>query len=136
MEDIVAMLTVIDWIADDIHYNSRGASFYGLHLMADKIRDFGDSADELKERYWLGFLDTTPPSGKYFAQKAISLYGRYEGLGYLDAAKKAAMDLVDMVKTTSSEKDLPNGVSAILDEISSHALLCSFFASASKSKAE
>lgn len=136
MEDIVAMLTVIDWIADDIHYNSRGASFYGLHLMADKIRDFGDAADELKERYWLGFLETTPPSGKYFAQKTISLYERYEGLGYLDAANKAAKDLVDMVKTISSEKDLTNGVTAILDEISSHALLCSFFASASKSKAE
>lgn len=136
MEDIVAMLTVIDWIADDIHYNSRGVSFYGLHLMADKIRDFGDSADELKERYWLGFLETTPPSGRYFAQKAISLYQRYEGLAYLDAANKAAKDLVDMVKTISSEKDLPNGVTAILDEISSHALLCSFFASASKSKAE
>lgn len=136
MEDIVAMLTVIDWIADDIHYNSRGESFYSLHLMADKIRDFGDAADELKERYWLGFLETTPPSGRYFAQKAISLYQRYEGLAYLDAANKAAKDLVDMVKTISSEKDLPNGVSAILDEISSHALLCSFFASASKSKAE
>lgn len=135
MEDIVAMLTVIDWIADDIHYNSRGESFYSLHLMADKIRDFGDAADELKERYWLGFLETTPPSGKYFAQKAISLYGRYEGLGYLDAAKKAATDLVDMVKSNSPD-DLPNGVTAILDEISSHALLCSFFASASKSKAE
>ena len=136
MEDIVAMLTVIDWIADDIHYNSIGVSFYGLHMMADKIGDFGDSADELKERYWLGFLDTTPPSGKYFAQKAISLYGRYEGLGYLDAAKKAAKDLVSMVKSKSSEKDMPNGVTAILDEISSHALLCSFFASASNSKAE
>lgn len=135
MEDIVAMFTVIDWIADDIHYNSRGASFYGLHLMADKIRDFGDAADELKERYWLGFLETTPPSGKYFAQKAISLYGRYEGLGYLDAAKEAAADLVSMVKSNSPD-DLPNGVTAILDEISSHALLCSFFASASKSKAE
>ena len=136
MEDIVAMLTVIDWIADDIHYNSRGVSFYGLHLMADKIRDFGDASDELKERYWLGFLETTPPSGRYFAQKAISLYQRYEGLAYLDAANKAAKDLVDMVKTISSEKDLPNGVTAILDDISSHALLCSFFASASKSKAE
>ena len=136
MEDIVAMLTVIDWIADDIHYNSRGESFYGLHLMADKIRDFGDAADELKERYWLGSLNTTPPSGKFFAQKAISLYEKYENLEYLDAAKEAAIDLVSMVKETSKTMDLPNGVSAILDEISSHALLCSFFASASKSKAE
>ena len=52
------------------------------------------------------------------------------------AAKEAATDLVSMVKEASKTMDLPNGVSAILDEISSHALLCSFFASASKSKAE
>lgn len=130
------MIMVIDWIADDIHYNSRGPEFYGLHIMADKCRDFGSAVDELKEKYWLGFLDTTPPSGKEFAQKAIAMYAKYENDRYLDAMHKASMDIVSMVKSLSDGSKLPNGVLAILDEISSHALTCSFFASASNGRAQ
>ena len=136
MEEIIAMLTVIDWISDDIHYNSRGPEFYGLHLMADKCRDFGDAADEIKEKYWLGFLDTTPPSGRDFAQKAVSLYAKYENMDYLDAMKNASRDLISMVQETEKDGALPRGIAAILDEISSHALTCSFFASASNGRAQ
>lgn len=136
MEELIAMIMVIDWIADDIHYNSRGPEFYGLHIMADKCRDFGSAVDDLKEKYWLGFLDTTPPSGKEFAQKAIAMYAKYENDGYLDAMHNASMDVVHMVKSLSDGSELPNGVLAILDEISSHALTCSFFASASNGRAQ
>ena len=136
MEKLIAMIMVIDWIADDIHYNSRGPEFYGLHIMADKCRDFGSAVDDLKEKYWLGFLDTTPPSGKEFAQKAIAMYAKYENNGYIDAMHNASKDIVSMVKSLSCGSDLPNGVLAILDEISSHALTCSFFASASNGRAQ
>lgn len=136
MEELIAMIMVVDWIADDIHYNSRGPEFYGLHIMADKCRDFGSAVDDLKEKYWLGFLDTTPPSGKEFAQKAIAMYAKYENDGYLDAMHNSSMDIVHMVKSLSDGSELPNGVLAILDEISSHALTCSFFASASNGRAQ
>lgn len=133
MEDIVAMIQVIDWIADDIHYNTRGPKFYGMHLMADRMRDFSGAVDALKEKYWLGFLNTTPPSGKYFSQKAISLYAKYENMDYLEAMDIAAGDLVSMVQSATGDNgdELPRGVNAILDEISSQALLCKFFSSSS-----
>ena len=61
MKELLAMLCTIDWLANDLHYRSSGPGFYEKHLLADRVRDFGDVDDELKEAYWLGFKKCVPP---------------------------------------------------------------------------
>lgn len=61
MKDVLAWMKVVEWTAKNLHYNSDGKGFYGLHLLADKV-DFGTSEDDLKEAYYLGYLQELPPT--------------------------------------------------------------------------
>ena len=76
MIDVLVALEVVEWLASDLHYNSTGPMFYALHLLADRVKDFGSAEDDLKEGYWLGCLDTTPPSDREIANAAISAYDK------------------------------------------------------------
>ena len=61
IDNLLALICVIEWLANDLHYNSIGNGFYEKHLLADRIRDF-DVKDEIKETYLSGlkfhFVDT------------------------------------------------------------------------------
>ena len=45
IKTLLALLCAIDWLANDLHYRSEGTGFYEKHLLADRIRDFGDAED-------------------------------------------------------------------------------------------
>ena len=120
MIDILVMLEVVEWLANDLHYKFQGPTFYANHLLADRVKDFGSAADDLKEGFWLGCLDTTPPDDKDIAELATNAYNEIinakpclltkllEGLDRLDST------ISDVKKDTS----LNGGVNAILDDIS------------------
>lgn len=63
MLDILARLTAIQQYAKDIHYTSKGDSFYAVHLLADRVADgLDDFLDSIKETHYLGGGELPPQS--------------------------------------------------------------------------
>lgn len=120
MIDVLVAIEVVKWLASDLHYNSTGPMFYALHLLADRVKDFGSAEDDLKEGYWLGCLDTTPPSDREIANAAISAYDTVVGGKDCPIARLLAglVNLCSAVDGMKSETSLNGGVHAILDDIS------------------
>ena len=120
MIDVLVALEVVEWLASDLHYNSTGPMFYALHLLADRVKDFGSAEDDLKEGYWLGCLDTTPPSDREIASAAISAYDKVvDGKDCPIARLLAGLtNLGAVVDELKSDASLNGGVHAILDDIS------------------
>ena len=120
MIDVLVMIEVVKWLARDLHYKFQGPTFYANHLLADRVKDFGSADDDLKEGYWLGCLDTTPPDDKDIAELATTTYNEIinakpclltkllEGLDRLD----------NSVGEAKKDASLNGGVHAILDDIS------------------
>jgi len=123
MIDVLVAIEVVKWLASDLHYNSTGPMFYALHLLADRVKDFGSAEDDLKEGYWLGCLDTTPPSDREIANAAISAYDKVvDGKDCPIARLLAGLaNLCSAVDGMKSETSLNGGVHAILDDISKKA---------------
>ncbi len=136
IDDIIIMLIVEDWFADDLHYNSFGASFYEKHLLADRIRDFGSAMDDLKECHYLGSMDTTPPSSAFLAAKAVVIYDEINDSSpsILEKLKAVLSKLVDGIEIAKKENTLKSGVVAILDGISQKALTYKFLVSSELSE--
>lgn len=120
MIDVLVALEVVKWLASDLHYNSTGPMFYALHLLADRVKDCGSVEDDLKEGYWLGCLDTTPPADREIANLTVAAYdkvidGKDCPLARLLAGLTNLGAVVDELKNDTS---LNGGVRAILDDIS------------------
>lgn len=63
MLDILARLTAIQQYAKDIHYTAKGDSFYGIHLLMDRVADGLDEfSDSIKETHYLGGGELPPQS--------------------------------------------------------------------------
>lgn len=63
---LIAQLIAIQNFCKDIHYNSKGESFYGKHLLADRVQEnINEYIDQLKEICFLGNDVDTLPSGEY-----------------------------------------------------------------------
>ena len=76
MKNLLALLCVAEWFANDLHYKSTGIGFYEKHLLADRIRDFGSSEDDIKEKYFLGYKDELPPLDVDIAKTATFAYNK------------------------------------------------------------
>lgn len=64
MLDILVRLVAIKNFAKDIHYTANGDSFYGIHLLMDRIADgLDDFSDTIKEVVFLG-NNNLPPASK------------------------------------------------------------------------
>ena len=132
MTQLLATMLLVDWLADDLHYNSRGAGFYEKHLLADRVRDLGDD-DAIKEAYWLGFKGANPPDDAAIAKLAILAYGKLRQPGNeLEALSKAFDFAIGTVELCKREQELPAGIHAILDGVSEKALTYKFLVSAQK----
>lgn len=131
MKQLLALMCVVDWLANDMHYKVRGPNFYELHLLADRVREVGND-DEIKEAYWLGFRNTPPPADTEIARLAISAYEKISvnGVNYLQALKTAFEVTLEVVEVCKREAGLPAGIHAILDSISQKALTYKFLVSA------
>lgn len=124
-------MCLVDWLANDLHYKSRGSEFYEKHLLADRVRDLGDD-DEIKETYWLGFKNMNPPSDAEIAQMTIDAYGKISNESDIFIQLKKAFEyVIEIVERCKTEPSLPAGIHAILDGISQKALTYKFLMNAS-----
>lgn len=119
MIDVLVMLEVVKWLASDLHYNSTGQMFYALHLLADRVKDFGSTEDDLKEGFWLGCLDTTPPADREIANLTVAAYDKVIDGKDCPVARLLAglMNLGSAVDDIKKDTSLNGGVHAILDDI-------------------
>lgn len=63
---LIAQLIAICNYSKDIHYNCKGDSFYGKHLLADRVQEnINEYIDQIKEICILGADKKTLPSGEY-----------------------------------------------------------------------
>lgn len=70
---LITQLTAISNYAKDIHYNCEGESFYGQHLLSDRINEkLNKFIDLLKEVSILGF-GYKPLKSKEYLKDAIDL---------------------------------------------------------------
>ena len=128
IKTLLALLCAIDWLANDLHYRSEGTGFYEKHLLADRIRDFGDAEDQLKEAYYLGFKSMPPPYDKEIAHSATVIYNAMKGASSsAESQLCGAFGLMQQtVDACKKEASLPAGIHAILDGISEKALTYQF----------
>ena len=128
IKTLLALLCAIDWLANDLHYRSEGTGFYEKHLLADRIRDFGDAEDQLKEAYYLGFKSMPPPYDKEIAHSATVIYNAMKGASSsAESQRCGAFGLMQQaVDACKKEVSLPAGIHAILDGISEKALTYQF----------
>lgn len=125
MKQLLALMCLVDWLANDLHYRSRGRGFYEKHLLADRVRDLGDD-DAIKEAYWLGFRKQNPPADAEIAGMAVVAYNKMSKYDSLQALCNAFGLVTDIVEECKREQGLPAGVHAILDGISEKALTYGF----------
>ena len=106
----------------------EGTGFYEKHLLADRIRDFGDAEDQLKEAYYLGFKSMPPPYDKEIAHSSTVIYNAIKGASSsVESQLCGAFGLMQQaVDACKKEVSLPAGIHAILDGISEKALTYQF----------
>jgi len=125
MKELLANILTVTYLSNDIHYRSRGANFYGMHLLADRVKDFGSAADDIKEAYYMGFLMIDPPLDTEIASVAGDEYNTICEYGDCVARRlvSALTRTICLVENAKREEGLPAGVHAILDSVSQHALV-------------
>lgn len=128
MKNLLALLCVADWFANDLHYKSTGIGFYEKHLLADRVRDFDSSDDDIKEKYFLGYKGQIPPSDVEVAKTATFAYNKIlqDRETDLDRLEMTFGLILAAVEECKTEENLPSGVQSILDKISETALTYKF----------
>lgn len=72
MLQILARLTAIKGFAKDIHYTAIGESFYGIHLLMDRVVDgLDDFIDSINEVAYMG-KGTEPPASREVLKYAVA----------------------------------------------------------------
>lgn len=125
MIDILIAIEVVKWLASDLHYSSEGQNFYSLHLLADRVSDFGSTIDDLKEGYWLGCLDTTPPTEREIANLTIAAYDKVIDGKDCPIARLLAgfVNLGSVVDELKNDTSLNGGVHSIIDASANERIL-------------
>lgn len=121
MIDVLVAMTLCEWYANELHYNSYGQNFYGLHLLADTL-DFDDSMDKLKERFYLGEKSESVPTDAEINTICLSKYKAPTDGKYYIALADACDILVYAIEEAKRVLNPSGGVCAVLDEISGVAL--------------
>lgn len=121
MDDVIALMYACEGLAKDIHYGSFGPSFYGLHLLADKV-DFSEDRDALIEAAYLASGKTVPVTSMFYT-KAVELTNAQEAAEPLPKLSDALYSLVYVVEEAKRVERPLAGVHAILDGISQKALI-------------
>lgn len=116
MLQILSRLTAIKGFAKDIHYTAKGESFYGVHLLMDRVADGIDGfMDSINEVVYLGGDNTPPPSRevlKYASAYVPSIGETIEGnLSLLYNLIAQALQEVESYQTTE------RSVASLLDSI-------------------
>ena len=134
MQDVIVNLIVVEWLCNDLHYKWRGHSFYGMHLLADRVRDFGSAEDDINETFYLGFEGNNPPTDSSNAALAIKQYDKVNGENGNCPLRSLAAQfsyLAASVETAKRIEGLPSGIHSILDNISQKAFAYRFLVTSS-----
>ena len=121
MDDVIALTYACEAVAKNVHYGSRGPSFYGIHTMVDKV-DFGDDRDELIEVAYLGSGKGAPATESLYA-KAVEMVNAQEAQEPLHELSDILLALVYAVEEAKRVERPLAGVHAVLDGISQKALV-------------
>jgi len=122
MLEVLIDLCEIDMLAKDLHYRAKGRSFYGIHQLADLVKEIGDNADDLNEVYYMGEKGEEPPERSFVAAKAAELVGMVGGEEeLLKALAEACANAASAVENTK-KGGVASGTAAVLDEVSKKAL--------------
>lgn len=125
MLDVLVAICVVEMVAKNMHYRSYDELFYALHLLADKV-DFGNSADDLKEAYYLGEKETLPPTEEEIHRLAVDRMGDTKGKSnreLIEALKDACDSGLYSIEEAKREPGLFAGVHAIVDGVSEKMLV-------------
>ena len=116
MITLIERLIAIREFAKEIHYNAHGESFYGIHLLMDRVADgIYDAIDTIKEVCYLGEI-TQPPKASEILKVAAAYIPELaddnkDNIASLENLIAQALDDVKSLKGDSPAKD------AILDSI-------------------
>lgn len=125
MLDVLVAICVVEMVAKNMHYRSYDELFYALHLLADKV-DFGNSADDLKEAYYLGEKETLPPTEEEIRRLAVDRMGNTKGKSnreLIEALRDACDSGLYAIEEAKREPGLFAGVHAIVDGVSEKMLV-------------
>ena len=110
MITLIERLEAIKNYAKDIHYHAHGDSFYGIHLLMDRVSDgIDEQIDTIKEVCYLGAIQEVPSSADIL--KVASAYipeitdDNKENIGRLSDLIAQTLDDVERLKGTSPAQD-------------------------------
>jgi len=139
IKELLGIMLAVKWLCLQLHYESNGASFYALHLLADRIKDGIDGKmDSLRESYFLGFMNKLPPHEWETADIAKKYCSGGETTSNDELIKKvwSALDMgihaIEDMKSSASGA-IPCGVQNVLDDISHVFIVSKFLCSSSLS---
>ena len=122
MDKLIVKLEIVKAITKEIHYDSFGLSFYGVHLLMDKIgEDIDTFIDDINEICFLG-SNMKPPSKKRIYQEVSEELPHEVDLRNLKVALIGVLDQIDNIGKGHSEVMFVNdaGVDDLLGRISSN----------------
>lgn len=125
MIEVLVAICVVEMVAKNMHYRSYDELFYALHLLADKV-DFGNSADDLKEAYYLGAKEMLPPTEEEIHMLAVERIGETKGKTnreLIETLKDACETGLYAIEEAKREPGLFAGVHAIVDGVSEKMLV-------------
>lgn len=128
MQELMSMLVASQVLARDLHYESKGNSFYGLHLLADRCKDgIDDFLDRIRECYYLGELKTIPPCECAVLSDAIALVNNArQSVTIVDGMNNTALvlrlagmcaNIIGKIESLKSDNTYLSGTISILDAI-------------------
>ncbi len=128
MADLLSALYCVEILADDLHYRSRGADFYGNHLLADRVKEHIPwDIDGLRETYWLGEKGMNPPrTDESMSAAAENAHTIRQGVLVEDGKSLrecllAALAMADTkVGEVKASGGFTDGTGAVLDNIAQH----------------
>ena len=113
---MLAQIHAARMIALDWHYSAKGDSFYGQHLLAEKVAE-GFHTDDLTETYYLGENLKTPPRQADIMAEAVQIVKARDGM-----TRPAALQEVLKLAAAHAEElargRISLGVKSLLDAVS------------------
>ena len=116
MKNLLSLISATVMLAHDWHYNASGPAFYAEHLLADKVAEIGGHSDRLIETYYLGELETVPPTAGDITRGAVEIYERADGDG-IPGKLKAVLKLFAAHCEELARTSISIGTKSLLDSL-------------------
>lgn len=115
MLQILARLTAIKGFAKDIHYTADGESFYGIHILMDRVVDgLDDFIDSINEIVYMGKGLEPPASREVLKYATAYIPVISDNKGSLSLLDKLIIETIDEINSYGTEDRAEN---SLLDSI-------------------